>query len=78
MNQTQAQIPADLFGQAKTVAAEREWSFAEGCARGLESINAVNPRSQTPGSEWKLPPPEDLGSFLAPEEPWTELSHDLP
>jgi hypothetical protein len=78
VNQTLAQIPADLSGQAKTVAAEREWSFAEGCARGLKSINAANPQSQTPGSEWKLPPPEDLGCFLAPEEQWTELSHDQP
>jgi hypothetical protein len=78
MIKTQAQIPDDLFRRAKAVTAEREWSFAEGCARGLESINAVNPRSQTQGSEWKLPPPEDLGSFLAPEEQWTELSHDQP
>lgn len=78
MIKTQVQIPDDLFRRAKAVAAEREWSFAEVVRRGLEYITAVNPSGRTPGSEWKLPPPEDLGCFLAPEEQWTELSHDQP
>lgn len=78
MIKTQVQIPDELFRRAKAVAAEREWSFAEVVRRGLEYITSVNPPSRSPGSEWKLPPPEDLGCFLAPEEQWTELSHDQP
>jgi len=78
MIKTQVQIPDDLFRRAKAVAAEREWSFAEVVRRGLEYITAVHPPGRTPGSEWNLPPAEDLGSFLAPEEQWTELSHEQP
>ena len=78
MIKTQVQIPDELFRRAKAVAAEREWSFAEVVRRGLEYITTVNPPSRTPGREWKLPPPEDLGCFLAPEAQWTELSHDQP
>lgn len=76
MIKTQVQIPEDLFRRAKAVAVEREWSFAEVVRRGLEYITSVHPPSRTPGREWKLPPPEDLGCFLAPEEQWTELSHE--
>ena len=78
MIKTQVQIPDNLFRRAKAVAAEREWSFAEVVRRGLEYITAVHPPGRTPGSEWNLPPAEDLGSFLAPEEQWTELSHEQP
>lgn len=76
MIKTQVQIPDDLFRRAKAAAAEREWSFAELVRRGLEYIVEVNPPGRIPGSEWKLPEPHDLGPFLAPEERWTEISHE--
>jgi hypothetical protein len=72
----QIDIPDELFFRAKAVAAEREWSFTEVVCRGLESITAVNAPAWTLNSDWKLPPPEDLGSFLVPEDRWTELSHE--
>ncbi|MFM8358315.1 MAG: antitoxin, partial [Verrucomicrobiota bacterium] len=61
---------------AKAVAAEREWSFAQVVRRGLEYMTAVNPPGRTPGAEWHLPDPMDLGPFLAPSDQWTELAHE--
>ncbi len=75
MVKTQVQIPDELYHRAKQVAAEREWSFAEVVRRGLEYITRVNPPRRTAGKKWRLPPPHDLGPFLAPEDQWTELSH---
>ncbi len=75
MVKTQVQIPDDLFQRAKQVAAAREWSFAEVVRRGLEYITRVNPPDRQPGTTWRLPPPRNLGPFLALPERWTELSH---
>ncbi len=76
MIKTQVQIPDELFERAKRVAAEKEWSFAEIVRRGLEYMTEVNPATRTPGKKWRLPAPHHLGEFLAPEEQWTELSHE--
>lgn len=76
MIKTQVQIPDELFERAKQVAAEKEWSFAEIVRRGLEYMTDVNPTPRTPGKRWRLPSPHHLGPFLAPQEKWTELSHE--
>ena len=75
MVKTQVQIPDELYRRAKQVAAEREWSFAEVVRRGLEYITQANPPGRAAGKKWRLPPPHNLGPFLAPEDKWTELSH---
>ncbi len=77
MVKTQVQIPDEMYREAKRLAAEKEWSFAEVVRRGLEIIISVNPPGRTPGKEWCLPPARPCGRFLAPEEQWTELSHDV-
>jgi hypothetical protein len=71
MIKTQIQIPDELFQRAKAVAAAREWFFAELVRRGLEYMTVVNPPGRVPGNEWRLPKPQDLGPFLAPEDQWT-------
>ena len=76
MVKTQVQIPDELFKQAKTLAAEKEWSFAEVVRRGLEKMVSTHPVGRTPAKKWKLPPVYDMGEFLAPEDEWTELSHE--
>jgi hypothetical protein len=76
MVKTQVQIPDELFRRAKRVAAEREWSFAEVVRRGLEYITQVNPPDRGSNTPWRLPEPQRLGPFLAPESQWTELSHE--
>lgn len=76
MIKTQVQIPDELFERAKRVAAEKEWSFAEVVRRGLEYMTEVNPPVRRSGRDWRLPPPHHLGHFLAPENKWTELSHE--
>ncbi len=76
MVKTQVQIPDELYHRAKQVAADKEWSFAEVVRRGLEYITRVNPPRRTRLPRWELPPPRACGPFLAPQEEWTELSHD--
>lgn len=75
MVKTQVQIPDELFRRAKEVAAGKEWSFAEVVRRGLEYMTQVNPPSRPSEPAWRLPSPKPLGSFLAPEAEWTDLSH---
>ena len=76
MVETQVQIPDELYERAKHLAAENEWTFAEVVRRGLEYITQANPPARVPGAAWQLPPGQHLGSFLAPAEQWTELSHE--
>lgn len=76
MIETKVEIPDELFDRANKVAAAKKWSFAEIVRRGLEYMTQVNPAPRTPGAEWRVPEPHHLGSFRAPEEKWTELSHE--
>ena len=76
MIKTQIQLPDHLYHDLKRVAAQKEWSFAETMRRAAEYIVGVHPPNRRPGSEWRLPPARDLGPLLAPEERWTELSHE--
>ena len=76
MIKTQVQIPDELFDRAKKVAAQNEWSFAETVRRGLEYITSVRPVQETARGCWKLPPAQDCGPFLLPEEEWTASSHE--
>jgi hypothetical protein len=74
MVKTQVQIPDKLFAEAKRVAKEKEWSFAEVVRRGLEHITQTNPHRGR-AKNWKLMRGLPLGKPLAPEEKWTELCH---
>jgi hypothetical protein len=76
MVKTQVQIPDELFKEAKRLAADKEWSFAEVVRRGLEYMTQTNPPRRSSATKWKLPPARHCGPFLAPPEQWTELSHD--
>jgi hypothetical protein len=76
MVKTQVQIPDALFREAKRLAAENEMSFAEVVRRGLEEIIKHHPPGRTSLETWTLPPSFDMGEPLAPEEKWTELSHE--
>ena len=76
MIKTQVQIPDELFRRAKQVAAEKEWSFAELVRRGLEYMTVVNPPGRQSDTPWQFPGPTHLGKFLAPEDRWTQLSHE--
>ena len=76
MVKTQVQIPDALYREAKRIARENEMSFAEVVRRGLEEIVRHHPPGRRPRSKWRPPPARDLGKPLAPEEQWTDLSHD--
>jgi hypothetical protein len=76
MVKTQVQIPDDLYREAKRVAEEKEWSFAETVRRGLEYITRVNPPGRASVEAWELPPGKACGPFLAPPEEWTDLAHE--
>lgn len=75
MVKTQVQIPDELYRKAKAVAAAKEWSFAEVVRRGLEYMTQVNPLDRKSADTWALPGPYRLGSYVAPEDQWTELAH---
>ena len=54
MIKTQVQLPDRLYYQAKAIAAQREWSFAEVVRRGLESMVLAYPVEG--GSKgWEIP-----------------------
>jgi hypothetical protein len=76
MVKAKVQIPDELFKEAKRVAASKEWCFAEVVRRGLEYMTRTNPPSKKKAKNWKMPPARHCGPFLAPQEKWTELSHD--
>jgi hypothetical protein len=76
MIKTQVQIPDELFRQAKKVAAEKEWSFAEIVRRGLEYMTNVNRPDRNPKAKWRLPKPTAMGVPLVSEDRWTDLSHN--
>jgi hypothetical protein len=83
MIKTQVQIPDELYREAKRMAKEREWSFAELVRRGLEQMVLRRPvHPLVAAQEWKLPEPLDLGLRGDPfEDPdWREeanLSHGM-
>ncbi len=67
MIKTQVQIPDELFEQAKRVAAQKEWSFAEIVRRGLEQMVLRFPQKEAaPTEAWRLPEPINLGLTTDP------------
>ncbi len=54
MIKTQVQLPDHLYQQAKAIAAQREWSFAEVVRRGLEYMATAYPVQEVP-TGWELP-----------------------
>ena len=54
MIKTQVQLPDQLYHQAKAIAAQREWSFAEVVRRGLEYMTLAYPVHEKP-DEWEIP-----------------------
>jgi hypothetical protein len=54
MIKTQVQLPDQLYHQAKAIAAQREWSFAEVVRRGLEYMATAYPVQPVPAG-WELP-----------------------
>jgi hypothetical protein len=76
MIKTQIQLPDELYAEAKRVAREREMSLAEVVRRGVEYITRVYPPVSKKPKSWTLPPPSDMGEFLAPVEEWRLLAND--
>ena len=76
MIRTQVQIPDNLYGSARQLAARMEISLTELVRRGLEymvSVSAPTDRAQT---EWTVPAAHNLGGrnpFSAPD--WREQLH---
>jgi hypothetical protein len=56
MIKTQVQIPEKLYREAKRVAEEREWSFAEVMRRGLEYMTRTHPPVEGHGIELPVLP----------------------
>lgn len=54
MIKTQIQIPDQLYHQAKAIAQQREWSFAEVVRRGIEYMAMMYPLT-TDQNDWQLP-----------------------
>jgi len=54
MIKTQIQIPDQLYHQAKAIAEQREWSFAEVVRRGIEHMAMMYPLT-TDQNDWQLP-----------------------
>jgi hypothetical protein len=54
MVKTQIQLPEELYGIAKAIAKQRQWSLAEVIRRGVEYMSIVYPLSPN-ASDWKLP-----------------------
>jgi hypothetical protein len=54
MVKTQIQLPEELYGIAKAIAKQRQWSLAEVIRRGVEYMSILYPLSPN-ASDWKLP-----------------------
>ncbi len=54
MIKTQVQIPDQLYHQAKAIAEQREWSFAEVVRRGIEYMATAYPVEEK-SNGWKIP-----------------------
>jgi len=58
MVKTQIQVPDDLYGRIKQLAAQQEWSLAETLRRGAELLLATRPLATTgSAAAWTLDPP---------------------
>jgi hypothetical protein len=79
MVRTQIQLPDHLYREVKTIAEQRELSFAELTRRGLEYVVRVyQPLGDSPVSaKWRLPDPIDFGGApLVSEENWREVANE--
>jgi len=76
MIKTQIQLPDSLYRQLKHLASEREWSLAETVRRASELFLSTQAPHGNRSACWQPPAPRHCGAFLAPEEEWTELSHE--
>jgi len=77
MIKTQIQLPDALYRDLKRLATAREWSLAETMRRAAEQFLSTHPAGTVAGDSWQLPPAKHCGTFLAPEEKWTELAHEV-
>lgn len=78
MVKTQIQLPEQLYREAQRVAREREMSLADVVRRAVEHIASIVPRPPKRRKKWSLPPPRDLGTFLAPVEEWRMIANEPP
>jgi hypothetical protein len=53
MTRTQVQFPDELYERVKTIAANKELTFAEVVRRGMEKYTATFPKKFEP--EWEFP-----------------------
>ncbi len=67
MIKTQLQVPDDLYGRIKQLAAQQEWSLAETLRRGAELLLATRPLAATgSAASWTLDPPTNTQLRIDP------------
>lgn len=67
MVKTQIQVPDDLYGRIKQLAAQQEWSLAETLRRGAELLLATRPLAATgAAAAWTLEPPANTQLLVDP------------